>query len=440
MLFFYSKTKRTHEGIEQEMKREAIKQLVSIALCTGVLAIATFQFGVRPDEFFVPIIAYADESEPDLSPLNEASFVGQPLAVPENFTGITTLATRGNGTIRQMPSHSAFATTMPVSTDISISVPHCIWESHVSTEGTLAESFYDIVERHHDGTLTVKTNTGELVRIHLRNLYVEDVVTPLFSFQGPVVSYDSRNPAAGAGSDHNNTNGFRLTFTTLANHLYSRAWLPISPDSYRNPLRHYANPEEGLFYFQPFTMIASPGAIVNISRLNIDDIDIFFGSGFPHDIINDQLLSRVNSPEFPGMQDPRECMLRNMFSNAHLNGITHIQEIRDTEITRNLGDFMVGDFGQLELMGLEPGFYVITLLEPPLGFTTNQFPLRDNAFNGGGLICPSVRTDNQGRPIAFAWVVEGGMIHSQDFQLTVDPQWNTHRFRGWQYPHGWQYQ
>ena len=419
------------------IKKETVKQLAAIALCTGVLMVATSRPDVKPLDLFSPITAYADEqANPYPTSETETSRIGQPLAVPENFTGITTLASWSNGTIRRMPPHSAFATTMPVSADTSISVPHCIWKSHVSTEGTLAESFYDIVERHHDGTLTVRTNTGELVRIHLRNLYVEDVVTPLFNFQGPVVSLDWRDPAVGAGSDHDNTNGFRLTFTTLANHLYERAWLPTSPDSYQNPIRHYAFPEEGLFYFQLFGMIASPGAIVNVSRLNIDDIDNFFGPGFPHHIIEERLLSRG---DFPGMRDPRENVLISMFSNAHLNGITHIQEIRDTEITRNLGDFMVGDFGQLELMGLEPGFYVITLLEAPLGFTTNQFPLVDNAFNGGGLICPSIRTDNQGRPIAFAWVVEGEMFHSQDFQLTVDPQWNTHRFRGWQYPPGWQY-
>jgi len=42
---------------------------------------------------------------------------------------------------------------------VDIQVPFQIWST--------AEDFYDIVERHSDGTLTVRTDTGELVRIAL---------------------------------------------------------------------------------------------------------------------------------------------------------------------------------------------------------------------------------------------------------------------------------
>jgi len=153
-------------------------------------------------------------------------------------------------------------------------------------EFATAEDFYDIIERHADGTITVRTDAGHLVRIQLTD----------------GTNFDSNllNPNGNFDGDRT---GFRINLDTRT-------------DSFGR----------------------------QITDPNMSDGDIVSGSGI------DAIRVGTRSTTTGG-------------------GIVEITQPDGT----SLGRFMVGDGGRIGITGLAPGSYRITLIQPPAGFTSNQF-------------------------------------------------------------------
>jgi len=194
-----------------------------------------------------------------------------------------------------------------------------------TTVWTNAEDFYDVVTRHPDGTLTVRTNTGELVRIAL----------------------DSRNLdlAQHAGTDLRT--GFGIGFQTL----------------------QYGSPDgRGIVLAQDPHMQA--GQIISGSGVNANVVDRTDVSG--------------------------------------LGGVVNVQQVdANGNVLTNLGNFMMD--GRMNIIDLPANAtFRVTLVEPPAGFTNQQ-------FNASG-----TQTNAQGQPVNYVNTTYGMGVGGGGFTLIAE--------------------
>jgi hypothetical protein len=154
-----------------------------------------------------------------------------------------------------------------------------------------AEDFYDIVERHNDGSITVRTDAGAVVRIGLGEA-MGVALNPTGTFEG-------------------DKTGFRIAFDTR---------MADNPRGWGAPSLKITDPNTPIRGSVKLYDIRSGGAIVEVTRPD--------GTSF--------------------------------------------------------GRFMVGDDGLIGVTGLEIGPHIFTLVQPPVGFTLNEFTSVAKSIDANG--------------------------------------------------------
>lgn len=89
------------------------------------------------------------------------------------------------------------------------------------------------------------------------------------------------------------------------------------------------------------------------------------------------------------------------------NNADNINAAMNATVVRDIGTFMIGDFGSIQLIDMPDGLYRITLLQAPLGFTTR---VQDYGTS-------HMRLDTSGRNIAFIEVSQETPFSTVEFIL-----------------------